>query len=66
MSSRSYLSGAFLLNVCVAAATFADQTGHPIAYLGAVGATMPVAFTENRGQWPDSILYPCDGGVETM
>jgi len=29
-------------------------------------ASMPLAFTENQGQWPDSILYRADAGGATM
>ncbi len=29
-------------------------------------SSMPVAFTKNMGQWPDSILYRADGGGATM
>lgn len=34
--------------------------------LSAVQSSMPVAFTKNMGQWPDSILYRADGGGGTM
>ncbi len=29
-------------------------------------ASMPLAFTENQGQWPDSILYRANAGGATM
>jgi hypothetical protein len=29
-------------------------------------ASMPLAFTENQGQWPDSILFRADAGGAVM
>jgi len=44
------------------AQTLVDQE----ATLNATFAPMPLAFTENQGQWPDSILYRASAGGATM
>jgi hypothetical protein len=31
-----------------------------------ISASMPLAFTENQGQWPDSILFRANAGGATM
>ena len=57
-----------ILTMCLVSVGGASAGVDPANQTGALNQMqdMPLAFTANRGQWPDSILYRADAGSATM
>ena len=69
---RSLVSPCLLIAFSILAVASASASAAPDkeaalkASLKATFVTMPLSFTENQGQWPDSILYRATAGGATM
>jgi len=50
----------------ISAVSFAAVAPEKEAAVKATFSSMPLAFTENQGQWPDSVLYRASAGGVTM
>jgi hypothetical protein len=51
--------------LCLASAATADSPTTKATVITSL-TSMPLAFTENQGQWPDSVLFQTNAGGATM